>query len=312
MDPTPQLLNMTSNKSKNLLLNIASLNCNSIVKANNPKKRSKFIRYLRSLNFDIMTLQETHVSYDNLAIINTQFQAKSSIWTRDCGIISFNPAFVLSNNLNPIEDSRIILTKVTHPHHAYAPFWVLVLYAPASSNQPRKKFFTKVLHLLQNTSLDLDLDRILILGDFNYSYLRSNLFSQTSIDWVSFLNNRFSNALSIGDLQEMPTFRRNDSIYSTIDYIFVSNVLRNHIQESDLHKLDSDWTDHSLLSTKLVMGTLPNGPGLWRANPLIVRNPQYQQYLQHQLHDILLQTPSVWTPQMKWDHIKVQVKKSYT
>ena len=61
------------NKSQRLLLYIASLNCRSLVKSNIPKKKkqSQFIRCLRSLKFDIMTLKETHVSDNTLSIITT-------------------------------------------------------------------------------------------------------------------------------------------------------------------------------------------------------------------------------------------------
>ncbi|KAG1136415.1 hypothetical protein G6F37_012027 [Rhizopus arrhizus] len=80
--PTTPMLNNMSNKSQRLLLHIASLNCHSLVKSNNPKKQSRFIRYLRSLKFDIMTFQETHVSDNTLSIINTQFQARYFMCTR--------------------------------------------------------------------------------------------------------------------------------------------------------------------------------------------------------------------------------------
>jgi hypothetical protein len=63
-----------------------------------------------------------------------------------------------------------------------------------------------------------------------------------------------------------------------------------------------------LLSVQLTIGTTPTGPGLWRANPLLVRKPEYLQYLQEHLSHILLCIPSWWSPQKKWDHIKAKVK----
>src|SRR6478609_1422661 len=107
--PIPCYNNM-SHKPQRLLLHIDSLNYHSLVKSNNPKKQSQFIRYLRSLKFDIMTFQETHVSDNTLSIIDTQFQARCSMWTRHCGIVSFSPSFIFSDNLAP-EHDRVILTK---------------------------------------------------------------------------------------------------------------------------------------------------------------------------------------------------------
>ncbi|KAG0931705.1 hypothetical protein G6F32_011601 [Rhizopus arrhizus] len=234
-----------------------------------------------------MTFQETHVSDNTLSIINTQFQARYSMWTRHCGIVSFNPSFIFSDNLVP-ENDRIILTKVKHPYNAFEPFWLLVLYAPATSCQQRQQFFDHVLGLLHNKDLDINLDRLFITGGFNYSYLRPHLSSQTSLQWVSFLNDHFYNALMKDDLHEIPTFRRNETTYSTIDYIF---------------------TDHSLLSVTCYLGPSPSGPGLWRGNPLLARKPAYQQYLRQHLDDILLKIPSGWNAQKKWDFVKQQVKK---
>lgn len=146
------------------------------------------------------------------------------------------------------------------------------------------------------------------LGEFNYSYLWSYLSSQTSLDWVSFLESLFYNGLLVGDLHESPTFRRDNTIYSTIDYIFVGNALRNQVQESNIHKLDPAWADHSMFSIKLTIGTAVTGHELWGANPIFLRNPQYQHYLQKQLYNIVLDVPSVCNPQTTWDRIKTKVK----
>ncbi|KAG1392516.1 hypothetical protein G6F58_012493 [Rhizopus delemar] len=123
------------------------------------------------------------------------------------------------------DNDRAILTRVEHPHGAFLSFYVLVLYAPASSGKLRQKFFGGIYDILHQSTIDVDLDRLFIMGDFNYSYQRRNFFSQTSMQWISFLETLFSNALTKDDLHELPTFRRNDDIFSTIDYIFVSDSL---------------------------------------------------------------------------------------
>ncbi|OBZ80522.1 hypothetical protein A0J61_11429, partial [Choanephora cucurbitarum] len=62
------------------------INCYEyLVKSNNPHKQSLFIRYLRSLQFDILAFQETHASPSNIPILNTQLQAQQSLWTSNCG-----------------------------------------------------------------------------------------------------------------------------------------------------------------------------------------------------------------------------------
>ncbi|KAG1042538.1 hypothetical protein G6F43_011881 [Rhizopus delemar] len=206
------------------------------------------------------------------------------------------------------DNDRVILTKVTHPYNAFEPFFVLVLYAPANSGQQRQQFFDQVLNILHSPALGISLDRLFITGDFNYSYLRPHLSSQTSLQWVSFLDDYCYNALLKNGLHELPTFRRNDTIYSTIDYIFVSRSLSTHVVDSTLYKLNASWTDHSLLSTTCCLGVSPSGPGLWRGNPLLARKPDYQRHLQQHLDVILPKMPTQWNPQKKWDHVKQQVK----
>ncbi|KAG1046594.1 hypothetical protein G6F43_010926 [Rhizopus delemar] len=278
------------------------------MKSNNTNKQSKFIRHLHSLNFDIMTFQETHVSDNILSLINAQLQAQHSLWSRHCGIVSLSPSFVFSTDLTP-ENDRIILTNVTYPHNTFAPFYVLVVYAPATSGQRRSQLFDQLFDLLHSPTLDINLDRLVITGDFNYSYKCPHLSSQTSLQWVSFLDDNFYNALRKDDLHELPTFQRNDNIFSTIDYIFVSQSWCSKVTESNIHKLDASWSDHSLLSITCCIGSSPSGPGLWRGNPLLARNSAYQQYLRQDLEDIIPKLPSGWSAAKSWDHIKRQVKK---
>ena len=201
-----------------LLLNFASLNCNSLVKSRNTQTQAQFIRYLRSLNFDLMAFQETHVSSMNQHFITTQFQAHQALWTHECGLVSFSSMLHLSDDLLPNLD-RVILSKISSHHHLFLPFYVLVIYAPANSAIERRTFFSTLSETLQSSHLALDFDRLLVMGDFNYSYLRPNIGTATSLEWVSFLDMHCFNALQTFDLCNLPTFRRNDTITSTIDYI---------------------------------------------------------------------------------------------
>lgn len=78
-------------------LKIATLNCRGLIKSEKPKERQQFIRYLRTLEYDILVLQETHATNtSSIDLLNNHFQSKSSLWTQYCGIISLN------NNLQSI------------------------------------------------------------------------------------------------------------------------------------------------------------------------------------------------------------------
>ncbi|KAI8993512.1 Endonuclease/exonuclease/phosphatase [Pilobolus umbonatus] len=225
--------------SKPTLLNTSSLNCNSLVKTNNSKKQKQFIRYLRSLNFDIMSFQESHVNENVSNLINMQFQSKAFIWTHHCGIVSLSSSLTLSFNLISDND-RVILIKVTHCQQPLNPFYILNIYTPATNGSAQKSFFNSVLTSIYDLPTSVDLARTIIMGDFNYSYLRPRLYSQ----WLSFLEEHFFNALSISDIHNIPTFNRTSTTPSTIDYIFVSKDMNNIVNKADLQ--DKLTLDRSL------------------------------------------------------------------
>ncbi|OBZ80993.1 Transposon TX1 uncharacterized protein, partial [Choanephora cucurbitarum] len=272
-----------SNRHK-LLLNLGSLNCNSL--------------------FDILALQETHASPSKQPVLNTQFQAHQTLWTFNCGLVSFSPSFTLSDNLLPQID-RAILSRVHHPHNLFDPFYILVVYAPASSGRDRQQFFSLLLSQLRRPDLALNRDRLFIVGDFNYSYLRGALSSATSNDWLVFLETDFVNTLESSDSHEISTFRRNDTVQSTIDYIFLSKALQSHIMAGEIQLLNPAWTDHSLLSTRCSLGQSPLGSGIWRANPQLLQNPGYLNHLKQALPGLIERsTKDYLRPQDRWDNIK--------
>ncbi|OBZ80926.1 hypothetical protein A0J61_11025 [Choanephora cucurbitarum] len=148
------------------------------------------------------------------------------------------------------------------------------------------------------------------MGDFNYSYLRLNIGTATSLEWVSTLDMHCFNALQAFDLHNPPTFRRNDTITSTIDYIFVSHSLQNVLTDATLQLINPRWSDHSLLSVQLAMSTAPTEPGLWRANPKLLGIPEYQRRLIDAIPSILDDaTIRCTTPQDKWDFFKRALKR---
>ncbi|KAG1319373.1 hypothetical protein G6F62_011871 [Rhizopus arrhizus] len=110
--------------------------------------------------------------------------------------------------------------------------------------------------------------------------------------------------MNCGDNSSIPTFRRNDEITSTIDYIFLSNSMRTAILSTDIHRLHSSWTDHQLLSLSINLGPTPTGFGLWRANPLLVKNKEYRSQLKQRLQHIAQTLPPALSLQAQWDHIK--------
>ncbi|KAG1137270.1 hypothetical protein G6F37_011359 [Rhizopus arrhizus] len=245
-----------------------------------------------------MAVQETHTTTDHENFINVQFQASQSLWTRHCGLLSFSSKYQLSDSLIP-SNPRIILSKISHPQK---------FYAPAFTGKDRREFFDSVLDALNSVS-DIDPHRIIIiiLGDFNYSYHRRNLSTQASLKWVSYLEESFYNVMHSGNNSNIPTFRRDDEIYSTIDYIFISNQMRTMLKSTDIHRLHFSWTDHQLLSLSINLGQTPIGFGLWRTNPILAQQKAYRVQLKQRLTGIVYSLPNQMTAQEQWDYVKSEI-----
>ncbi|KAG2228473.1 hypothetical protein INT48_003130, partial [Thamnidium elegans] len=110
---------------------LGTLNCRGLRKTADPSVSNNFIRYLRTLSFDILALQETHASSDDIRdLFHNQFQASTSYWSQYCGIVCFSSNLTLSE---PIWDTvqRTLTVKVSHIHELFDPVFVTVLYAPS-------------------------------------------------------------------------------------------------------------------------------------------------------------------------------------
>lgn len=215
---------------KDISCTIASLNTNSIIKTNNQKTQNHYIQFLKDQKFNILCLQETHTStITKIEDMTKKFMKEQNFWTSHVGIVSFSPEYMLTiiDTTEIYDSDRYQLCKVQHPHHFYEPFYILNLYAPAHLATERCQFYKQLVQLIetlvdQNT---IALDKLIILGDFNYSHLRpSQLSRSTDDDWQFLLDANFFNSMRFNDMASIPTFQRShntDIVASTIDYIYV-------------------------------------------------------------------------------------------
>jgi hypothetical protein len=97
-------------------MNIATLNSRGLAKAvTNPVKFSLFLRYLRLSGINILVLQESHAHSPSIQqSLDIQLQAQSSVWSSHCGIVSFNPNFIITPNshIDPV-DGRFIFATIS-------------------------------------------------------------------------------------------------------------------------------------------------------------------------------------------------------
>jgi hypothetical protein len=189
----------------------------------------------------------------------------------------------------------------------------MVLYGPSGGGSLGRQFFDLVLLLLKTPEYGVDLHRILIAGDLNYSYLPSGQPSYSLDDWVAMTDEYLYNSMTPNDLSSIPTFQRphlETSWESTIDYIFISqNSFAHHLIHNTVEKLNSVWTDHSLLTIQLEFKRIPLGPGLWKANPMLLQQKEFRDQLNRRLDYLAKGLDPSTSSQDNWGNIKVQVKR---
>lgn len=307
--------NMPVNNSSHITplcnLKICSLNSCSLPKLSNPKVSSSFIRYLRSLDYDVLCFQESHASSDDVqSTLNMKLQAHSSIWTEHCGVVSLDPSIDIVPILVTI-DQRAIICQIAHVNSSFDSITLVNIYAPIFS-------------ALQDPATIID--AMLIVGDFNYHAIMYDSLSSYDVDnsdissssrlrspqfkWYSLLKSRFHNVHSDDYEQNMPTFRRGSSM-STIDYVYASPPLVSHLRRASTTFIASEWTDHALLLAHFQYHCSDQGSGLWRANPALSLNSYFTADLTKALDSYHKATSTLFslpTVQDQWDEIKTIVQ----
>lgn len=244
--------------TKTIQFKYASLYSNSLVKAHHPQTQSSYIHHLWLQQFNIISLQETHATDTTIHSIELQLQAQQYLWTYHCGSVSFSSDYILTKiaTSHLYESDKYILWKVHHPHNFCEPFYILNIYAPATSNYSiRQVFFESIYTMLSSLSQTIDKERLIISWDFNYDYMRNitnaTRIVRTSVNWLGYLKQHFHNCLILNDMDSIPTYHR---ALSTIDFIFAGHALRHLLNDANVGFISSSWLDDAILEVTLKLG----------------------------------------------------------
>ncbi|KAI8636270.1 hypothetical protein BD408DRAFT_438068 [Parasitella parasitica] len=256
-------------------LRVGTLNCRGLTKTAASSTRRHFIRYLRTCSLALLALQETHASITSTQDqFHLQFQAKSSIWSKHCGLVSFYSGISFSNTIVSI-CGRIISTTISHASPAFEPFSITVVYFPASRSECICFLST-------------------ILTDFH------SVFSSSS-----------SHSIIRGATPSV-TFQRGSS-QSCNDHIFLPSDLSLSVQYEHCRTsvIQPPWSDYFLLSCQLRLYpaadasfTLSVGKGSWRAHPLLASNLVFRRRLHRALSGRVQTLDPTLSAAQKWDELK--------
>lgn len=309
-------------------IRLATLNCRGLRKINNNKKRSSFIRYLRTLGYDILILQETHALHQQIIDeFNLQFRTTSSHWTQHCGIVSLNNRYSIQLIQDGIDEGRFILANIQLTSSADSDAsnrttiaTILNIYGRSGSHPQRSAFYSELLTfplIIQALTSNLSTPT-LIMGDFNYSYEKhrreDGSLTSAPPSWISLLEEHYIDCFKD---DKQPTWQL-ASRSSILDFIFCDTASHSRVDDLDSRHLSKQWTDHTLLGLSLRYDDPTScGPGAWKANPFLAKSKAFRAALAKHLEtklDDFTDIQSFSSPQQSWDWIKGEVKlfiKSY-
>lgn len=235
---------------------MATLNCRGLKKTENQKKRTQFIRFLRTLGYDILVLQETHATGPlTIEQFNIQFQSKSSLWTPHCGILSLNNKFTIQSISEGIDGGRYILASLhltqDMDNTTFTPpiATILNIYGRSDAAASRSAFYSELLDisLIQDTlQNNINNNNIFIMGDFNYQYTDRKLDGSllcAPLRWTQLLDDLYVDIFA----EEKQITWKSGNRSGILDYIFCNTLSHHNVTSLDQHFISNIWTDHALL-----------------------------------------------------------------
>ena len=294
-------------------LKIASLNVRGL---KNTIKQSAIVNSLKSLNIDIICLQDTHliqIEENNLKLewSGPCFFAEGTNNSKGMCIM-FNKDF-MSNQISIIyKNDRVLLCSL---NIGAETFFICNIYAP--NEVPHKKLFYRTLISIIRDNLDEQQQKHLFLvGDFNCVMNNSlDVISghPHSVDAVKCLNQ------ATQDLELIDVWRKhnkteknytwsggNPVVARRIDFIFSNRYLTPFLNDCNIMSIGH--TDHRLVYCEMKFYKFKKGKGTFKMNDSLFLDPVFKNTMS-KLITTNKEELKDEDPILKWNIIKSRVKE---
>ena len=248
-------------------LKLATFNCRGM---QDPIKRRKIFHYMRSIDCDIIFLQETHSSVDDEKFWKNQWGELawfSSHSSNSCGvsILIRNSVAPKFHSLFSDPNGRFIIISVTING---LPLLLVNIYGPNNDNP---NFFLDIFSKVDQfsyTSLIVGGDFNAVLGPLDYQGSKNKHSNVKSSQMISTLMDEF-NLCDIWrnfhpSLRQYTRHQHNPRVLSRLDYILISEDLINNCVSSKI--MPGVQSDHSIVILNFNDGHPPKGRGFWKLN----------------------------------------------
>lgn len=274
-------------------------------------KRKKLFTLLRTLEYDVIMLQETHCTENNFKIWRSEWKGEmyySNGTSASCGVLTLFKKGLQHGAIRALKDDegrRLILeAQIGNIVYTFAN-----IYAP---NRDKPYFFEQTFQQIQN----LGSQNVILSGDFN-------LVLNPSID--SSYTNRPNNIKSLkivkNQMEKMglrdvwriknpetlryTCFRSRPAEGSRIDMMLISEHMINRINSCNMHT--STMSDHDMVYLDLNTQEYPRGRGYWKLNALHLTDQEYKE----NIRKIVSETDQEYrnnTPALRWEMIKLKIQ----
>ena len=233
-------------------------------------KRRKIFHYMRSIDSDIILLQETHSSINDEKFWKNQWGEHA--WFCSHSSNSRGVAILIRNSVAPTLQSLyvdpngrflIILILIND-----LPLVIVNVYAP---NNDDPDFFLDVfakVNQFNHASLIVGGDFNAVLGSLDYQGSKDKHSNIKTSEMISVLMDEF-NLCDIWrvfhpNLRQYTRHQHNPRVLSRLDYILVSDDLANNCLSSKI--IPGVQSDHSVVTLNFSDGQPSKGHGFWKLN----------------------------------------------
>ena len=288
---------------------LTAASCNISGLRNNIKRNTVF-NWLKSLNYDIIFLQETHCHLRKEIRKWSSEWGLQSLWSpgssHSKGVaVLFNP----SNKYN-------IVNEVIDVNGRFITFELLIgedkynfinIYAP-NNGLERIKFFNEL-----NSWVKLD-SQTLVGGDYNCTLDtgKDRLNCSEKIDIGQIDLKYIMQSKSLEDVwrrrfpeKQIFSWTRGNK-FSRLDFWLVSESLDSQIEKTDY--LPCIFSDHDMATMKLNLSSVKHGPGVWKMNLSVIKSDLFSKCFKSMWRDWQNKLNTFSDCKIWWDLGKRKIK----
>ena len=290
--------------------NICSLNVRGI---QNMQKRRKLFLWLKSKNFTIYFLQETHSTHNSELLWGNEWGGKAYFTqafsnAAGCGILFHrNIVFDLEKIHRDIQGRFLIIQIKLNEE-------TVTLVNIYGHNRDTPEFFQNLIDILN----DFDNSNIYIGGDFNFVQDINmdklggtrNTFSRSKEKLKYYLENH--NLIDIWRIRhpqekKFTWHQNNPEVFCRLDYFFIPLHKSADVKQTNI--LPAILTDHSLITVEIQSIKDKRGPGFWKLNCSLLYNIDYVNLVTAVIKSTIQESDKEnKDPRSTWELIKFNIR----